>query len=230
MSRTLSRGLARLGASIVGASTGVESTVDLAAGDGRVPPGRASFVEGVEGEPASAKGLESLGVWHEHYDARVAALRARIEALGRRASEPVGSRPSPAVLDFEVSAAASSREPAVWEECEQLRGSSASTAEGPLHIARQCFDPSYRHGRRELATCLDADCKALSRLASEPEVAGLDLRQALFFDTETTGLSGGAGTLPFLVGVGFFEGASFVVEQCVLRQPGEEVPILEYLR
>ncbi|HET6485983.1 MAG TPA: ribonuclease H-like domain-containing protein [Spirochaetia bacterium] len=44
----------------------------------------------------------------------------------------------------------------------------------------------------------------------------------LFFDTETTGLSGGAGTMIFLFGVGWSEGPDFVVEQLFLSDfPGE---------
>jgi len=44
-----------------------------------------------------------------------------------------------------------------------------------------------------------------------------------FYDTETTGLSGGAGTLVFLVGAGWCEGDDLVVEQLFLSDfPGEE--------
>ena len=38
--------------------------------------------------------------------------------------------------------------------------------------------------------------------------AGFSLERALFLDTETTGLSGGAGTLAFLTGLGWAEGRS----------------------
>jgi uncharacterized protein YprB with RNaseH-like and TPR domain len=45
---------------------------------------------------------------------------------------------------------------------------------------------------------------------------------ALFFDTETTGLSGGAGSLAFLIGLGWVENGSVVVEQYFLSDyPGE---------
>ncbi len=44
----------------------------------------------------------------------------------------------------------------------------------------------------------------------------------LFFDTETTGLSGGAGTMIFLFGAGWSDGQDFVVEQLFLSDfPGE---------
>ena len=51
-----------------------------------------------------------------------------------------------------------------------------------------------------------------------------------FLDTETTGLAGGAGTLPFLTGIARFEGEQFVVEQLLVENYGLEVPSLEYLR
>ena len=41
----------------------------------------------------------------------------------------------------------------------------------------------------------------------------------MFFDLETTGLSGGAGTLAFLAGCGWFEGEAFRVRQFFLSSP-----------
>lgn len=49
----------------------------------------------------------------------------------------------------------------------------------------------------------------------------------LFLDTETTGLSHGAGTVAFLVGVGYFEKKDFVVRQYLMRDYDEEVFLLE---
>ena len=56
-----------------------------------------------------------------------------------------------------------------------------------------------------------------------------DIRKCLFLDTETTGLSGGAGTVAFLVGVGYVEGDSFVVEQFMLRDYGDEPELIDRL-
>jgi uncharacterized protein YprB with RNaseH-like and TPR domain len=47
-------------------------------------------------------------------------------------------------------------------------------------------------------------------------------RELLFFDTETTGLSGGAGNLAFLLGAGYVDEGGFVIEQHFLADfPGE---------
>jgi uncharacterized protein len=51
---------------------------------------------------------------------------------------------------------------------------------------------------------------------------GGELEDFVFFDIETTGLSGGAGTLAFLVGFGWVKTGSLEVEQFFLRDyPGE---------
>ena len=57
--------------------------------------------------------------------------------------------------------------------------------------------------------------------------APFDARRALFLDTETTGLSGGAGTVAFLVGLGRIEGDRFVVYQYLMSNYGAEVLLLE---
>ena len=53
--------------------------------------------------------------------------------------------------------------------------------------------------------------------------------QLLFFDLETTGLGGGAGTYAFLVGCGWFEGATFRVRQFFLSSYAAERGLLEEL-
>lgn len=49
----------------------------------------------------------------------------------------------------------------------------------------------------------------------------------LFLDTETTGLAGGTGTLPFMVGLAWWEHDDLVVEQLLLPGPGHEGALLE---
>jgi hypothetical protein len=48
----------------------------------------------------------------------------------------------------------------------------------------------------------------------------------LFLDTETTGLAGGTGTYPFLVGVAWWGGAGMEVEQFFMRDHSEEHSVL----
>ena len=50
----------------------------------------------------------------------------------------------------------------------------------------------------------------------------------MFFDLETTGLSGGAGTLAFLVGCGWFDDdGGFVTRQFLLARHADERALLE---
>ena len=60
-----------------------------------------------------------------------------------------------------------------------------------------------------------------------PEVA--DPKRWLFLDTETTGLSGGTGTYPFLVGIAWWEGAELKIEQLFMREYSEERSLLSAL-
>jgi uncharacterized protein len=65
------------------------------------------------------------------------------------------------------------------------------------------------------ALALDADLSNLNLLdgTSDEEGAG---GPAIFLDLETTGLSGGAGTVAFLVGCGFFQDGAFRTQQFLL--------------
>jgi len=65
---------------------------------------------------------------------------------------------------------------------------------------------------------------ALRRIGlSEP----LDPHKALFLDTETTGLSGGAGTVAFLVGLGRIEGRELIVRQYLMPSYAAESQLIE---
>ena len=53
--------------------------------------------------------------------------------------------------------------------------------------------------------------------------------EILFLDTETTGLSGGVGTVAFQIGVGYFTHSGFVVEQFLMHDYPEEPDMLQAL-
>ena len=53
-----------------------------------------------------------------------------------------------------------------------------------------------------------------------------NIGRVLFLDTETTGLSGGAGTVAFEIGLGFIDARGMVIRQYVMRDYGEEGPML----
>lgn len=108
---------------------------------------------------------------------------------------------------------------------------SEQTPLGTLYVRHLPFEPHHRVGRFPVHVARAANTTMLSLLALDPQLASVDMGRALYLDTETTGLSGGTGTLPFLVGLGWFsEDGAFVVEQLLLRRPGEEAPILQRVR
>lgn len=51
----------------------------------------------------------------------------------------------------------------------------------------------------------------------------------LFLDTETTGLSGGVGTLAFQIGIGYFTSSGYIVEQFLMHNYPEEPAMLQTL-
>jgi uncharacterized protein YprB with RNaseH-like and TPR domain len=103
------------------------------------------------------------------------------------------------------------------------------TARGPLYVHRARSGAAARVGRAPLVAARDADPAMLALLALDPVLAGCDVRRALFLDTETTGLAGGTGTVPFLIGLAWYDAdaGSFLTEQVLLRRLGEEAPMLE---
>jgi uncharacterized protein YprB with RNaseH-like and TPR domain len=75
-----------------------------------------------------------------------------------------------------------------------------------------------------------ADPRALKLLLPETPEEIADPGEWLFLDTETTGLSGGSGTYPFLVGIAWWEGGGLEIEQLFMREYSEERSLLFALR
>jgi uncharacterized protein YprB with RNaseH-like and TPR domain len=97
---------------------------------------------------------------------------------------------------------------------------------GTFFCVDRYFPLSHRHGRVELERLLQVPRESFSVLAKGDESASVDLERAFFLDTETTGLAGGSGTCPFLIGVGFVEDGAFVLRQLFMRDYREEGAML----
>ncbi|MBX2812718.1 MAG: ribonuclease H-like domain-containing protein [Myxococcales bacterium] len=80
----------------------------------------------------------------------------------------------------------------------------------------------YQQGVVPVCRALRQDTLSLSRLALSAEWAEVDLHRVVFLDTETTGLGGGTGIIPFLIGLAWFEDETLVVQQLLLEELGEE--------
>jgi uncharacterized protein len=67
---------------------------------------------------------------------------------------------------------------------------------------------------------------ALRLLAPNAPDSVRDPEQWLFLDTETTGLAGGTGTYPFLIGIAWWDAGGLEVEQFFMREHSEELSVL----
>jgi uncharacterized protein YprB with RNaseH-like and TPR domain len=134
-------------------------------------------------------------------------IQATLERTARRAPAPV-----PAVDTFE--------QPFATE----------ATPQGPLHVRALRLSHAHRTGRAPVAPARRAQSDLLALLALDPGLAGCDPGRALYLDTETTGLAGGAGTVAFLVGLAFWDESGLVLEQLLVRALGEEAPMLARVR
>lgn len=111
----------------------------------------------------------------------------------------------------------------------ELPGVTHVTEHGELHVVEHHCERTERHGARAIHTARSVDPDVVATLALDPQMRGLDFSRALYIDTETTGLMGGTGTVPFLIGTAAFEGEQLVVRKLMLRRLGEEAPMLHAL-
>lgn len=124
---------------------------------------------------------------------------------------------------------AARRGPARAPHTEPLPVEARETPHGVVHVAERLFPGHHRHGSEPIGGALEAEAPLVASLALHPELAGVDFRRMLLLDTETTGLAGGTGTVPFLIGMAWFEGGTLRLQQLFLRRLGEEAPLLRVL-
>ena len=103
------------------------------------------------------------------------------------------------------------------------------TEYGPMWRRELRYPMNHLHGRIALGRARHFDQERLAKIAKSPSFSELTPSECLFLDTETTGLSGGAGTMVFAYGLGFFEDDELVLEQLFLRDFGEEAAMLHHV-
>ena len=107
-----------------------------------------------------------------------------------------------------------------------LGGQVVTNSFGRALIIDRRYESDRLHGTRRVGDCDIADgdtLKLLDPTLRPPEGAG---SRTLFVDLETTGLSGGAGTVAFLVGCGWFDMGAFQVRQFLLTSYASERALL----
>ncbi len=171
-----------------------------------------------EGDPGGGKDPGAAPAGDGPRAGEIRALRERIEAvLSRR---PGGRKE-------ETSPAARGRGVPLED---LVSGAEAANEAGRFFCCRRMAGGSSRHGRFCIRDLAPLDMGRIAVLANDPDLRGFDYRQAFFLDTETTGLAGGTGTVAFLIGIGWFEGETFVTEQLFARDYAEERATLLHLR
>jgi tetratricopeptide (TPR) repeat protein len=160
-------------------------------------------------------------------------LTSRLRAIVRPSSAAVAGVPAPrreltyepddgrryeATLDLERVA-------------EALGGRLASTAFGQCLVIDRRYESDRWHGDVQIGECEIGDSGSLGLLdpafrSSGRSGDGAAGSHAVFIDLETTGLSGGAGTVAFLVGCGYFDRGAFQVLQFLLTSYNAERALL----
>ncbi|MFP4497920.1 MAG: ribonuclease H-like domain-containing protein [Vulcanimicrobiota bacterium] len=87
------------------------------------------------------------------------------------------------------------------------------TEYGAVYFRETPFPLKYQQGGTYLRETLEAPRHILEFIEPVQDTEDFIPETALFLDTETTGLAGGTGTFPFLIGVGFFRERAFTVRQ-----------------
>src|SRR5512136_2660270 len=77
-------------------------------------------------------------------------------------------------------------------------GQEVESALGRAFFALERYAPDHQHGDLALKALITQKASIAAQVGREPALAQVDLKRAVFLDTETTGLSGGTGTLAFL--------------------------------
>lgn len=156
------------------------------------------------------------------------------ERLGRlRADSPASAASTDKLEVLEKGSAADTLVgDALPKEFSELGVEVISNEWGQFLLRRCVYSYPYLHGKHELSALLDcaAHLQPIAvRQNQKSELIDIDVYKLLFLDTETTGLGVGTGNVPFMIGFGYYTEQAFIVEQTLIRHPGEEKAMLAYL-
>jgi uncharacterized protein YprB with RNaseH-like and TPR domain len=155
-----------------------------------------------------------------------ATLRERLREIVGTTNKPAGVAAAPAPSSSAGSVATPFDDRHHGSALEDLLdGAWRDDETGRSFVVRRRVSPATPYGRFRVGDFSDALTEATDavRLVGGADVAG----PFVFFDLETTGLSGGAGTYVFIVGCGWFdEVGGFITEQHLLVDYGTERAML----
>ncbi len=100
---------------------------------------------------------------------------------------------------------------------------------GQCYVIESRYSPEHIHGGCKIGAASNISTEIITALGGS-SCGGLQADRLLYLDTETTGLSGGTGTVAFLVGTGLFENGSYIIRQYFMRDYDEEAAMLAELK
>jgi uncharacterized protein len=143
-------------------------------------------------------------------------LRTRIETIMNRRERIIAPKTAPA------------RRSAV-PLADAVAGEEVHTPHGKFYMSRAIMSAGDVYGNGRVCDFACPSMPAAAFLTGHQAFNDMSIQDGLFLDTETTGLSGGTGTFPFLIGLGWFEEDSFITCQLFARDFSEEGAVLRYL-
>jgi len=156
--------------------------------------------------------------------AESSAKKVRIDELRRRIDDVMSRRSRQAQAELRQ------KTTALKDNLQEfVAGEEIENELGKFFLVSDIVHASSRHGYRNIRETFGFDMTAAAMLANNHLISGLSCADALFLDTETTGLAGGTGTMAFLIGLGWFADGHFHVRQILARDFGEEKAALAYL-
>lgn len=109
-------------------------------------------------------------------------------------------------------------------------GDLALVQKAPFVYERVLASEDAFRGDRSLSGYYPFSVTGILELSLSGHADAVHPEELLFLDTETTGLSRGAGTFPFLVGLGHLQHRKFVVRQLLMTSPAGEGAFLEEIQ
>jgi uncharacterized protein len=133
------------------------------------------------------------------------SLSDRLRALGVQVG-PSELKPKPRIQPDRLSDA--------------LGGQFEPTPFGEAFVITQTYPEGSSLG--DSAVEVSNSLERLAVWAGDARIAFAQPEELVFLDTETTGLAGGTGTYPFLIGAGRFQDGEFVLKQFFMPDPAAE--------
>jgi uncharacterized protein YprB with RNaseH-like and TPR domain len=136
-------------------------------------------------------------------------------ARGGTAEQPAPRAPAPGKLFPDVD--------------DLIDGTHRENAHGRCFVAETEYPLDHVHAGTTLSELLDQSPEAYALMTGDERLRFMEPARTVLVDCETTGLAGGTGTYAFLIGLGYFEGGRFRVDQFFMREPSEERATLRAL-